>query len=913
MARSTQAPSPAVQRRGRRDLLAVIVLGIIPVIWFGLPAALGHPQVPGDDFTQNFPIRVLVGQQLRHGVLPLYDPYIWSGTPLLGGWNAGALYPFTFLFAVMPGTLAWTINEIVVYVVAAIGLYAFLRAVGRRPISSAVGGAAFAFAGAMDVHLTHFGLVAGTSWAPWVLLCMVKLARPGTFAGRLRWTALLAVAGALVILAGEPRAIDTVIIVSIVFFVWTVIRDARPAALFVAAVAAGLAVAVLIGAVQWLPGATAVSTSQRAARSYALYGSGSLPWHWLSLMLVPGTLGGSGSFGTASWFAGYNLPEVMGYAGLFPVAAAFGLLGTLRRGRRMPEWLIWQVILVIGILLALGSFTPLGHVFVHLPFFGNQRLQSRNIAIADLALPVLLAYGLDELLDRHGTAAPSGTRWKPSRFEVFALVPLVATVVIAVAGAISPATVARLADASANEARYAAPQRPLFIVSALLAAALGALVVLGHRITLRRVVGLVVVFVTADLVFFNITSVWSVAPGLGGSPSPAVSAFPPGTSPVPLGRPVPLGTTGRFAIYDPNSIDESSLFGLGAPDLNVLQGTYSVQGYSSIVDGPYAQATGSHAATGFGTNALTPAALVNGVFDSLDTTTLVTLPSELAVPAAPSTPISPTSRGRRTVGAGGLARWVFGEQLEVASVSVPWKADAAGRGAPALRVGLEAPDGTIVWQHPTVTTSSPGMVRIELPRAAAGVGMVLVPARAGDFGPPSVLTAPGTSYSVSGPLEDALGLVHWSFDGDSGPFAYFTNDRARPPLTVRSLGGAPIGNASVRARSGPLLEPASARVSSPHGAEVIRAVAAIRGWTATWTPVGAGASRALPMRTSGVVQAVDVPAGRGVVTWEYSAPGLAVGTWCAAAGVAGLVALWLAPSVTAGRRRRRGAGAHRRG
>jgi hypothetical protein len=69
----------------------------------------------------------------------------------------------------------------------------------------------------------------------------------------------------------------------------------------------------------------------------------------------------------------------------------------------------------------------------------------------------------------------------------------------------------------------------------------------------------------------------------------------------------------------------------------------------------------------------------------------------------------------------------------------------------------------------------------------------------------------------------------------------------------------------------------------------------------------------LPVRTSGVVQAVGVPAGHGVLTWEYSAPGLAVGTWCAVVGVAGLALLWLGPMVAGGRRRRRDAGAQRRG
>ena len=173
--------TPAVPARAHRpDVIAVIILVAIPVVWFGIPALIGRPLVPGDDAIQNFPLRVLAGQQLAGGHLPVFDPYIWGGAPLLGGWNSGALYPFTFLFAFLPATGAWAINEIVVYAVAALGLYAFLRVLPLAPVPSALGAATFSFAGAMNVHLAHFGLVAGMSWIPLILLAMLKLSRHPT-------------------------------------------------------------------------------------------------------------------------------------------------------------------------------------------------------------------------------------------------------------------------------------------------------------------------------------------------------------------------------------------------------------------------------------------------------------------------------------------------------------------------------------------------------------------------------------------------------------------------------------------------------------------------------------------------------------------------------------------------------------
>ena len=46
-------------------------------------------------------------------------------------------------------------------------------------------------------------------------------------------------------------------------------------------------------------------------------------------------------------------------------------------------------------MLALGGNTPLGSLLFRIPLFGDQRLQSRNVLVLDLALAVLLAYWAD--------------------------------------------------------------------------------------------------------------------------------------------------------------------------------------------------------------------------------------------------------------------------------------------------------------------------------------------------------------------------------------------------------------------------------------------------------------------------------------------------------------------------------------
>src|ERR1019366_4328757 len=83
--------------------LPIVALVLIPTaIFVGAAIVTGHPLLIGDNLIQSYPLRALVGSDLRHGQMPVWDPWIWSGTPLMAGLNAGAFYPTTLLFAVMP-------------------------------------------------------------------------------------------------------------------------------------------------------------------------------------------------------------------------------------------------------------------------------------------------------------------------------------------------------------------------------------------------------------------------------------------------------------------------------------------------------------------------------------------------------------------------------------------------------------------------------------------------------------------------------------------------------------------------------------------------------------------------------------------------------------------------------------------
>jgi hypothetical protein len=959
------------------DVTAVALLVALPTLVFGVPALLGHAVLPGDDLTQNYPLRVLVGNEIRSGHLPLFDPYTWSGSALLAGWNAGAAYPLTLLFAVLPGLAAWSAGLIITWAVAGVGMFCYLRALRLACLASFLGALSFALAGAMAAQVTHFGLVAGMSWVPLALLAVLRLSRgtgspsgrlpgkagrllagkagrllPGKaglspgMAGRLRWTGLLGLAIGLVILAGEPRAIVDAFVIISGYAVWEIIRvwrysgNIRRAASPAISVACGFLLGLGLGAVQWLPGLAAISTSQRGTGSLALFSSGSLPDRWLLLTLVPDVLGGSGSLGQPAFFATYNLTEVTSYVGLLPLVAAFALLARLRIGRRLPEWLIWHLMAAVGVVLALGGNTPLGVVLYHLPLFGSQRLQSRNILMLDLALAVLLAYWLDRPFpararrlrvhpaERVVRTVGTVRAWRAVRgWRVSAetllgvLPPLAVLAIVALSLTWGAGLLHWLGTGAAQSADVIGRLRPWLVPYAVLAVAAIALVVCGRRLAPRWRAWILAGFVVTDIVVFTVLGVVDVgAPGVTGASAagaarPAAShgvsqdgnsrdgvsqsgGSPQGASrltaadsslaqiPTAAARPVSaLSFPGRFAIYDPGLLDSADLSVLGPPDLNDMtaDGMPSVQGYSSIVEGTYASVTGSHEATGEGQNVLSPAAVGNGTLDQLDTSVLLTLPAYLTTSGRPADSSSGSSSsggsggssgaGQRDITSNERTTWYLGESVDVSRVVVP-DTDARADAAAGTEIGLVAPDGSTHWFRARAVSSS---LEISLPEPMTATTVVGQASGAPcSLGAPSIISADGGVLVADGELQNDLVPPRWGLAGFDGPFAVFSDRFAVGPLTVQALPGESSAGASVSYVAGAPGDPTIATVSSAHGVRLVRSVAAIPGWSATWQPVNGRATQ-LPVQADGLVQAVDVPPGQGTVTWRYSSPRFAGG------------------------------------
>ncbi len=844
------------------------VLVAIPAVVFILPDVFGgHLLMTGDNLQQNYPLHVLVGSMYRQGELPFWNQYLFSGTPLLAGFNAGAYYPLTGLFAVLPDRVAWIATEVILFSLVAIGMYLFLRALKLSTTACVLAAITFSCSGVVLSQVSHVDMTEGFVSLPFMLLAVVRIVRDG----RWRWSVLLGVAFALVILGGAPEAMLDEGLLVIAYAALTAGLGRRSWWLLLSRGVTGAALALSLSAVQWLPGIAAISNSQRSTFGAGFAETGSFAPANSLLSLVPYLFGGYGHLGEAKFFSHYNLPEVGIYVGILPVIALVTLWRPRWPSRLAPrERRTWYIVALIGLLLAFGANTPLEHIFNAIPLYGRQRLQSRNMIDVSVALCVLFAGWLDRQED------PSRAMVKFDRWAAFIPLGLVGgSTAWAVAAPRSLITTLTTGSGSAVEV-HTAREASLIALGFCLVA--GIVTLLRSVMRQGRWLLIVIVFMAADLGLVAGTS------SLVTVPSNALLA---GKTVIEDYVAAHLSQGGRFAFYDPQEYSSGVTAGdTGRPDANVLARLRSVGGYASIVNGEYSSVTLTHTQ-----GELNVPRLATGAFRPLDLADILTAPEYFLVPltGAPDSlqevmqaseptgkdPVLPLGNRahftdssyvfypppRRAITAGQSSKWFFGKSLSAARATLLL---APGATPAQIRFGIVSSSGRTTWGRRVAVVRGAKSVASPLPQGSAvGLSVQVVSGRL----PPhqSDILVGQTTYELDGALSYAVQPGPWRQQGSIDDYTLYVRTKAASPVYAVGRENDPAPHVEVLAQGD---NSESIRVRADAPVVVVRDVAWDGGWQASSSSNG-GPEVTVPVEKRDLVQEVKLPPGNDVVRFSY--------------------------------------------
>jgi hypothetical protein len=390
---------PVRLRSFKTEHAAAFVVALAPLLYF-LPAASGRLVLcPDDGIIFNLPLRVGIAQIIRDGALPLWNPYIFGGMPMLGAAQGGVLFPLNWFFHALPPQLAMNLGVLLTYALAGLGAYLYARRSDVNIKGALVTALVWQWSGFLVAQVGHTNIIQTAALLPWLLWAIDGYARDGR-----RWRGvLIAVLVALQTFAGHQQTLAYALLLAGAYAVFMATRGAetdgferrraRRAYLWsLCFVVAGLATA----SVQLLPTFELMLNSVRSNASYEFFSSFSMPPVFLLTFVAPYVVGGGdGSLFRAPYVGPAFYAEYIGYVGVCALMLAL-VAPYLRRDGRTK---FWSVVALVALALALGRFWPfdLYHLIYYVPVLNLFRVPARHLMEVDFALAVLAGRAVSAL------------------------------------------------------------------------------------------------------------------------------------------------------------------------------------------------------------------------------------------------------------------------------------------------------------------------------------------------------------------------------------------------------------------------------------------------------------------------------------------------------------------------------------
>ena len=345
-----------------------------------------------DHFRFSTPIAGMVAEAARAHTLPLWNPWILTGTPLVAERGSMIAHPGMLLALVMePSHAVGTLVVLLLGVLAA-GCTALLRALGVRAVLAVGAGAAIGLCGPALSYTSNAPFLGTLAFWPLILLSALRLGTGKGKGTRPVWGAGLALG--MAVLGGDlPGALLAAVVALLVFRA----GGGRMVAQAWRLLAVGV-IALVVGAGSWYPVLWAMPLSERGA-GIAASEAGRWSFHPAEIVgfIWPHPLGlplPRFTLWPFRWLGGARLFLHSVWMGSLVSAAS--ILALRRGGERVARTFV--IIALALLVLATGEWTPLWPLIR--PLFTFVRYPSKLAAPAALLVALAGAAVLESLLAR---------------------------------------------------------------------------------------------------------------------------------------------------------------------------------------------------------------------------------------------------------------------------------------------------------------------------------------------------------------------------------------------------------------------------------------------------------------------------------------------------------------------------------
>ena len=383
--------------RSRRDLFPLTLsAALVLLVVLAGPCLVGYVYTHDDLGAFHLPLRSFYAEQLARGEPFDWMPQLYSGFYLTGEGQAGTYHPLHLvLYRFLPLETAWACELLASYPFMLAGTYLFLRRLLGRRDAAMFGSLVFTFSGFNLLHFVHPNAIAVVAHLPWLLWTIdVILIKPD----RRRLVAAQAGIALLTgsqLLLGYPQYVWFSLLAEAAYALFVITGRRRVQKGHVINSCGRLAIAkvagVMLGGVQLLPTADALSHSVRRSVDAAFLNSGSM--HPLNLvqLIAP--------YLFTHRVVGQNTHELGLYLGTAPLMLIVWLLVRRRDLGPLGRPALGAAGFgLFALLLAFGQYGPVYRLQRFLPVVGSFRFPCRYVVLVSLSAAVVSAIGLAVLL-----------------------------------------------------------------------------------------------------------------------------------------------------------------------------------------------------------------------------------------------------------------------------------------------------------------------------------------------------------------------------------------------------------------------------------------------------------------------------------------------------------------------------------
>ena len=393
-----------------------------------------HNALLSDLVLENYAWKRFIRQAIDSRQIPLWNPYLFAGTPFLGNGQHSIFYPFSILFYLLPLAKAYGWFILSQYVLAGTNMYLFARTLRIGRWGALVGATIYQISLFMVVSAVFPMIIAGAVWLPMILVSVGGLLRKRALLGKyspIPWISLGALSICLQILAGHPEVVAYSLLIVGAYTAWhslkLIFTNHRKDLLWIIVLICLMVFfGFLLGAIQLFPLIeTATNNFRVDAASLREVREWGYPIRRIVTLFVPNFFGNPSHHGYFDWFTQIwtpvstnaigeqittidwgikNYVEGGMYVGILPLLLATVAITTYFYKRKIVRNIVWSKYPDIGFFFILSVLslafvfgTPLYALIYYMPGLSQLHSPFRWVWPLTICLATLAAYGTDGL------------------------------------------------------------------------------------------------------------------------------------------------------------------------------------------------------------------------------------------------------------------------------------------------------------------------------------------------------------------------------------------------------------------------------------------------------------------------------------------------------------------------------------